>query len=225
MKRPLILLLACLFTGLAPWQGHAQTYVKMNGLYALVGVINPAVEFPISRKSTFQSELVISPWKSVTVKEVTGPMKFGIFMNEYRRYFQERNHGWYLAANGGLMIFDMTKPTRGGSGIRLKRNSSKGYGMMFGMAGGYERKFKEKWLLDVYFGWSYMYSKYNGYALVDGLVEGGRVYNKGEVILTPHRTGYDGPDDPFNGSAEWLPNKIGISLGLLIFDPQKKKNR
>ena len=28
-------------------------------------------------------------------------MLFGIFMNEYRRYFRQHNDGWYLAGNVG----------------------------------------------------------------------------------------------------------------------------
>ena len=39
----------------------AQTYVKLNGLYALAGVVNPSVEFVISPKSTVQTEIVVSP--------------------------------------------------------------------------------------------------------------------------------------------------------------------
>lgn len=29
--------------------------------------------------------------------------------------------------------------------------------------------------------------------------------------------------DPFNGSSEWYPNKIGLSIGYRIFNPHKKK--
>ena len=43
----LLLLLALLVCGAR--QAQAQTYAKLNGLYALVGVINPAFEFTLSR--------------------------------------------------------------------------------------------------------------------------------------------------------------------------------
>lgn len=201
---------------------QAQHYVKLNGLYALAGVINPAVEFGLSKHSTFQTELVISPWRSITTNGVQRPMLFGIFMNEYRYYFKQSNSGWYVAGNAGLMIFNMTKPQFSG-GFGFKDTSAKGYGMMFGAAGGYEKKFKDKWILDAFFGWGYMLSHYNSYALVDGIVESGRVYNRGEIIMTPHRTVQPTPEDPFNGSAEWLPNKIGVSIGVLIFDPAKRR--
>lgn len=222
MKKLILIILVLPVLAIKPVA--AQTYVKLNGLYALAGVINPAVEFPLSHRSTFQSEIVYSPWQSVTVKDITGPMTFGIFMNEYRRYFKEKNDGWYLGANGGIMVFNMTKPTLTG-GLGLASKSSKGYGFMFGLTGGYEWRFKEKWLIDVFFGWSFMSSYYNGYSLVDGLVESGQVYNKGEIIMTPH--GHDDLEhpDPFNGSSEWLPNKIGVSIGLILFDPRKAEKR
>ena len=71
-----------------------------------MGVVNPAVEFAISPKSTLQTDIVISPWKSINEKH----MLFAIFMGEYRRYFKEHNRGWYLGANIGMMAFDMSKP-------------------------------------------------------------------------------------------------------------------
>ena len=65
MKLILKISLACLLATGCASKISAQTYVKLNGLYALVGVVNPAVEFTISPKSTFQTEIVVSPWESV----------------------------------------------------------------------------------------------------------------------------------------------------------------
>ena len=183
----------------------AQTYVKLNALYALAGVVNPAVEFRLSPKSTFQSEIVYSPWRSIRDHGVSKPMHFGIFMNEYRRYFKTHNRGWYLGANMGMMAFKMSKPEIRGGKIRLESRYSKGYGLMVGLCGGYEYVFRERWILDAYFGWAYMASWYNGYAL-DGTLD-----------MNPHRSFQIYPSDPFNGSAEWYPNKVGLSIGLLIF--------
>ena len=83
---------ACLFALFCSQQASPQGYVKLNVPYALVGVVNPAVEFAISPKSTLQTDIVISPWKSINEKH----MLFAIFMGEYRRYFKEHNRGWYL---------------------------------------------------------------------------------------------------------------------------------
>ncbi len=211
MKNPVrfLLLLALLLCGTK--QAEAQTYVKLNGLYALVGVINPAFEFTLSPKSTFQTELVISPWRRIGSD--SKHMLFGIFMNEYRRYFRQHNDGWYLAGNVGMMAFDMSKPEFRNGKLILEDRYCKGYGMMFGLALGYEYKFRERWLLDVYLGWSYMLSRYNGYSM------------DGEIDMYPHRSNQPEIPDPWNGSAEWYPNKIGLSIGLLICDPHNKKNK
>ena len=49
MKLILKISLACLLATGCASKISAQTYVKLNGLYALVGVVNPAVEFtPVS---------------------------------------------------------------------------------------------------------------------------------------------------------------------------------
>ena len=85
MKLILKISLACLLATGCASKISAQTYVKLNGLYALVGVVNPAVEFTISPKSTFQTEIVVSPWESVNNHHAL----FCIFMGEYRRYFKE----------------------------------------------------------------------------------------------------------------------------------------
>lgn len=221
MIRLALPVLLVLLLALAVPTAKSQTYVKLNGLYALAGVINPAVEFTIAPKSTFQTELVISPWKNFRLGNTEGPMKFLILMNEYRRYFRQHNDGWYVGANFGMTAFHMTKPLFDHGKLRLKDESGKGYGIMIGVVGGYEWVFNNKWILDAFFGWAWIGSWYNGYALKDGVWDSGREYNKGEVILYPH--GRDYPD-PFNGSGEWLPNKIGVSFGIKIIDPNKRKS-
>ena len=208
--KPILKTLLILFALSLPTQRlDAQIYAKLNGLYALVGVINPAVEFTVSPKSTFQTEIVFSPWKYVNDHGVDKPMKFGILMTEYRRYFKQHNRGWYLGANMGMMGFKMSKP-QFSDGWFLENRYSKGYGMMIGICGGFESQFADRWLLDAYFGWSYMLSWYNGYSL-DGTID-----------LYPHRPVQPEKPDPFNGSHEWLPNKIGVSIGFMIFNPARR---
>ena len=208
--KPILKTLLILFALSLPTQRlDAQIYAKLNGLYALVGVINPAVEFTVSPKSTFQTEIVFSPWKYVNDHGVDKPMKFGILMTEYRRYFKQHNRGWYLGANMGMMGFKMAKP-QFSDGWFLENRYSKGYGMMIGICGGFEYQFADRWLLDAYFGWSYMLSWYNGYSL-DGTID-----------LYPHRPVQLEKPDPFNGSHEWLPNKIGVSIGFMIFNPARR---
>ena len=188
--KPILKTLLILFALSLPTQRlDAQIYAKLNGLYALVGVINPAVEFTVSPKSTFQTEIVFSPWKYVNDHGVDKPMKFGILMTEYRRYFKQHNRGWYLGANMGMMGFKMSKP-QFSDGWFLENRYSKGYGMMIGICGGFEYQFADRWLLDAYFGWSYMLSWYNGYSL-DGTID-----------LYPHRPVQLEKPDPFNGEQD-----------------------
>ena len=122
MKKSLLLLLALCATLAGSRTATAQTYVKLNGLYALAGVVNPAVEFAVSPHSTVQAEIVVSPWNSIRGKHTT----FGILMGEYRRYFRGHNDGWYLGANIGMMAFDMSKPFLDGMHLRFEDRYCKG---------------------------------------------------------------------------------------------------
>lgn len=205
MKKHIFPFAALLLALLSAQPAGAQTYVKLNGLYALAGVVNPAVEFAISPKSTVQTEIVVSPWKSIGGKH----MLFGILMGEYRRYFRTHNEGWYVGANIGMMAFDMSKPYLDGWRLRLEDRYSKGYGFMIGVCAGYEWQFRERWVLDAFVGWAWMSSFYNGYSL------------DGQIDLHPHRPAEPKYPDPFNGSSEWYPNKIGLSIGYRIISPKR----
>ena len=202
------ILLACIAVICSTQRANAQTYVKLNGLYALAGVINPQVEFRISDHSAFQTEIVCSPWESVRGHHFL----FGIFMNEYRYYISRRTRGLYAGANAGVQVFNISKPEFGGGKIRFQNRYCKGYGFMFGLCIGYEHIFAERWVVDAFVGMSHMTSWYNGYSM-DGVID-----------MDPHRPDWKKPEhpDPFNGSAEWLPNKAGISIGYMIFNPKKK---
>lgn len=205
MNKYIAVLAAFIFIAVAAQPTTAQTYVKLNGLYALAGVANPSVEFAISPKSTVQTEIVVSPWESIRGKH----MLFGILMGEYRRYFRAHNDGWYLGANIGMMAFDMSKPYRDGWSIQFENRYCKGYGFMIGICAGYEWQFRERWVLDAFFGWSWMSSFYNGYSM------------DGEIDMNPHRPVQPKYPDPFNGSSEWYPNKIGLSIGYRIISPKR----
>jgi len=205
MRKLVYILTFCLLT-LCATEGQAQIYAKLNGLYACVGVINPQVEFRLSNHSTFQTEIVYSPWQSIKGH----PMHFGIFMNEYRYFIKEHNRGFYVAANVGMMAFKMSKPQILNGKFSLQNRYCKGYGFMFGAAVGYEYQFCNRWILDAFVGFSWMHSTYNGYSM------------DGEIDLYPHRPEWKEPPspDPLNDSAEWMPNKIGLSIGYLIFRPK-----
>ena len=203
MKRLLYLVLFAVST-FGPNSIRSQNYVKLNGLYALVGVINPAVEFTVSPHSTVQGEIVFSPWKSIRGKHAL----FGILMGEYRYYLKGHNRGWYFGGNLGMMGFNITKPYIEDWKIKFENRYCKGFGFMIGACVGYEYVFRRRWLIDAYLGWSWMDSFYNGYS------------NEGAIDLFPHRPIQPKYPDPFNGSSEWYPNKIGFSIGYLISKPR-----
>ena len=150
MKKPFrkISVLIVLFSLFGIQNAASQGYVKLNALYALVGVVNPSVEFAISPKSTLQTDIVVSPWKSINRKHMT----FAIFMGEYRRYFKEHNRGWYLGANIGMMAFDMSKPCIENWKLKFGNCYCKGYGMTIGLCVNCEYRFAGRWLLAAYFG-------------------------------------------------------------------------
>lgn len=70
MKKLLFGIIAsfALTPGLQMPSAAAQGYVKLNALYALAGVVNPAVEFAISPQPTLQTDIML----------------FTTFMSEYR---------------------------------------------------------------------------------------------------------------------------------------------
>lgn len=182
---------------------NAQGYIKLNGLYALGGVVNPQLEIRLTEHSALQTEFVYSPWKSIGGHH----MHFGLFTNEYRYYFREANSGFYLGAEAGIMVFDVSKPQLVNGKLSFQNRYCKGYGCLAGAVVGYEWRFAERWLLDAYVGFGYLHSMYNGYSM------------SGEIDMYPHRPDYMQPTspDPFNASAEWLPTKIGLSIGFLLW--------
>ena len=193
--------------GVEPSDGVSQfpasgITLKLNGAYAVVGVINPQVEFRLSPHSAFQTEIVYSPWRSIDGYH----MHFGIFLNEVNPTLLA------LEIKFGLVLlvfvnFDMSKPYLNNGALDFQKRYCKGHGFMLGAVVGYEWRFARRWMLDAYAGFGYMHSKYVGYSM-DGVVD-----------MYPHRPPHKQPasPDPLNASAEWLPTKIGLSIGFLLW--------
>ena len=204
MKKSLRLIIITLILAIGTTiAANAQGYVKLNGLYALGGIVNPQVEMRLSKHSAFQTEIVYSPWRSINGHH----LHFGILNNEYRYFFRETNDGWYVGAHAGIVLMDVSKPRIVNGKIGFQNRYSKGYGVLAGAVVGYEWRFAERWLLDAFVGFGYLHSKYNGYSL-DGVVD-----------MSPNRPDYKQPEhpDPFNSSAEWIPTKVGLSIGFLLW--------
>lgn len=189
-------------------EAQAQTYLKLNIPYALCGVINPQIEFGFSPHSSVQVEATYSPWRSIGGKHAN----FGMFLGEYRYYFREATKGWYISANAGMMGFDINKPRlfRGGL-VSFKDEYSKGFGLMVGAGFGYQHTFRERWVVDAFLAIDFMRSWYNGYSA------------DGDIVMNPNGHEDYAKPDPFNGSSDFIPAKIGVSIGYRLFNPAKRK--
>lgn len=206
MKRVLKFIIVALFVAL-PNLVAAQGYLKMNALYATVGVINPSVEFVVSPHSSVVMDLTYSPWRSWNDKHT----EFGIFLGEYRYYFRQATSGWYLSANTGMMLFDLHRPQFFVDGKIISRQEQygKGFGVAVGGGVGWAHHLGERWMVDIYLSVDKTWSWYNRYN------------SDGTIIMNPQGHEHYKHPDPFNGSSEVMPLKVGISFGYKILKGKK----
>jgi hypothetical protein len=156
---------------------------------------------------------MFSPHKSLKLgKYENVHALFGILQAEYRFYIKREAKGFYVSANAGMQAFDMSRPYLFNNGklITFEQGFGRGFGMMAGIGIGYSHHFKERWVVDAFFAFDRMWSWYNDYNA------------DGAINLFPRHQREPKYPDPFNGSAEWLPSKIGVSIGYKIFDPSLK---
>ena len=210
MKKTISIALLAVAMLALPSVAKSQIYAKVNALYACVGIINPQLEFVVGPHSSISIDPMFSPHKTIKWGNRDDiHARFGIFQTEYRFYINREVRGFYISANAGMHAFDMTRPFffLNGKTISFEQGYGKGWGLMVGLGIGYSHTFKERWVVDAFFAFDRMWSRYNDY------------FKNGEINLFPahqHETKYP---DPYNGSAEWLPSKIGVSIGYKIFDP------
>ena len=213
MKKKLFFALFTLAMLAVPTMAKSQIYAKLNGLYAVVGIINPQLEFVVGPHSSISIDPMFSPYKTIRWGDRNDiHASFGIFQTEYRFYINREARGFYISANAGMHAFDMTRPFFFSNNkiISFEQGFGRGWGMMVGLGIGYSHTFKERWVVDAFFAFDRMWSRYNDYK------------NNGEVNLFPAHQHEPKFPDPYNGSAEWLPSKIGVSIGYKIFDPAAK---
>ena len=207
----LLLLVSALFV---PKMAHAQIYAKLNALYAVVGVINPQLEFVVGPHSSVSIDPMFSPYRTIRWGNRNDiHAQFGILQTEYRYYIKPEARGFYVSANAGMQAFDLSRPYlfQNGKLVTFEHGFGRGFGLMVGIGIGYSHTFKERWVVDAFFAFDRMWSWYNDYLA------------NGEINLFPRHQKEPKFPDPFNGSAEWLPSKIGVSIGYKIFDPTAKR--
>ena len=210
MKKTIFALLLAVAAMAMPRVAQAQIYAKLNALYAVAGVVNPQLEFVVGPHSSVSIDPMISPYKTIKWGDRDDiHALFGILQTEYRFYIKREAQGFYVSANAGMQAFDLTRPFlfSGGKLVSFEQGFGRGFGMMAGIGIGYSHHFKERWVVDAFFAFDRMWSWYNDY-LADG-----------QINMFPRHQKEPKFPDPFNGSAEWLPSKIGVSIGYKIFDP------
>lgn len=177
---------------------NAQTEIKVNTLFAPVGIYNIAVEKPINNKISMQVEAFVSPWKSFNGRNLQ------IYMGtvEGRYYFKEKMKNWYVGTYVSMAAFNLQKwnywkdkPVFDELGqpeilpdgsVRVTGRYQKGLAFIFGVSGGYHFTINDNWGLDLYAGIGTTQSFYKGYLKDNGeRYDGAKKFNKsGELIPT-----------------------------------------
>lgn len=166
---------------------QSQTYVKVNAVTTLLTVPNVGIETSIGKKSTFQFDITASFWKSINGK----PAQFYIFIPEYRYHFREKYNGFYVGGHVGGTFYNFQKWNYFNTD-----NYEKGVGYMVGATVGYQKKIKERFLLDFFIGGGNHQGFYKGYLISTGeRVDGAKNYNR---------------------SGEWLPYRGGIMISYKL---------
>ena len=212
MKKKVFAILLCTMMAI-PALSQAQIYAKINALYAVAGIINPQLEFVVGPHSSVVIDPTFSPHKNLKIGSRDDiHALFGILQTEYRYYIKREAQGFYVSANVGMQAFELTRPYLFPKGklVSFEGGFGRGFGVMTGLGIGYSHTFKERWVVDAFFAFDRMWSWYNDYD------------SKGAIDLFPRHQKEPKFPDPFNGSAEWLPSKIGVAIGYKIFDPTLK---
>ncbi len=173
----------------------AETAIKLNGLYALGGVVNPAVEVGVAKNFTIQLEAVASFYQGITldigkIKVNDMPMLLGLGFLEMHWFPKERFKGFYVGPTIGYGAFKLQKWEYWNS-----TEVQYGTSVFLGATVGYQWQVKN-WTFDLFVGGGWIHSIYEGYDYATG-----ERYDKGK---------YKGK---YNKSAEWLPFKGGVMIG------------
>ena len=190
MKKIFILNLLFLLA-LSPAQENTAKkalYVKGNILSLAVLMPNFGLEYQLSSKFTLQGDVFISPWKTFAGRHMQ------VYMGhmEGRYYFREAFKGWYVGANAGMAVYDISKWNY------TSERYQRGFNYMLGAAVGYQLQWAERWNVDFFLGGGTSQGFYHGYEQKE---EGISRYEKSA---------------PWNKSGEWIPYRGGVMISYKL---------
>ncbi len=195
MRRKVIVFLAAAALLLKANDSSAQVVIepKLNVAMAAITVLNPAVEITFGEASAIQFEYFASFSKSDFMG--TGqPFVCNVAMVEYRNYpFSDFHKGFFAGIGYARTSYYMSK-----SVVPLIQNANPdtesynwGYGSLIGFEFGYKYHLGERLSLEL-------------------SAAGGWQRSLHEIILDGVVT------SPLNATGEWLPYKLGVTLGYRI---------
>ena len=169
-------------------EGDARVNVKLNGL-ALIGIVNPAVEFRVFDRGTVQLEGIGIFYPS-GFPGTDKPMTLGATSGEFRFYPKRAFEGFYAGANAGWGVYRLAKSLSPGYSHQHPDQYQVGHNMIFGATLGYTFNFGRHWSIEISWSGGWQDSTYEGFN------------NDGTRYVK------------LNGSGEWLPiYKGGIFVG------------
>jgi hypothetical protein len=176
----------------------AETAIKLNGVYACGGVLNPAVEIAVHKNFTVQLEGVGSFYQSISLgKKIKNmPLLLGLGFAEAHWFPKESFKGFYCGPTIGYGLFKMQKYNYWGSD-----KFQHGTALFLGAVIGYQWQVK-KWTFDLFAGGGWIRSIYEGYE-----PDGNGNFQRYDIGTFPGK---------HNVSAEWLPFKGGLMIGYRL---------
>lgn len=167
------------------YSAAAERRIKI-GASTLIGIPSIGVERPLARAGrTFQWDLMVSPWVSVGGY----PLEFAIGTAEWRAYRDGRTDGWYAALHTGVAAFRLQRWDYRDTTIYHEGASFLGGGTF-----GRVWRTRRGWLIDAYVGGGTTQSLYKSYDRLTG--------SRADLARL------------WNISAEFLPYRTGLSIGL-----------
>ena len=134
--------------------GFAQTRIKGNAVYWLLGMPNVSAEVAVADHLTLSGELFYSPWKSVN----GNPLLFLQFNPDVRWYPKGLFAGFYTGVYASVQDFKLSKWNY------WNRNEYQdGWGYGFGATFGYQAILTDRWSLDTNAGGGWHYGRYRGF--------------------------------------------------------------